>query len=361
MCPAFLAGVVGDALAHAPVGACCVKLKDLKQYSLKNFGLNAYQLTQKEPDPDPIPNRSDPYLLTQQTDSPPAAAREAPSPNQLQSFIHALNPVPTGRSELAPELCDVKFGAHFNLQTVSYHPLSPAQSWKIPRWVVTTVGLFLDPLPRSRWRFAWCCFVIRRPHRRYRSRRPPSPRRLPRQPNPAPARQRTRDPATWRVARPRRVSKTRLTVISLSGRPCDIPARPHPHRSVIASSWCRVILASSVVRATVRSAWPPRANRPRQRRAKRKPPAGHRKMPWTNCSANPLFEPREGTPTSCPKADSAAKRFRHVPATLNRARARPVRVGNGPPLPRFARRWSPRCTTHSPEVGSCGRSFGWHS
>lgn len=36
----------------------------------------------------------------------------------------------------------MQFGPYFNLQTVSYTPLSPAQSWKLPRWVVATVGVF---------------------------------------------------------------------------------------------------------------------------------------------------------------------------------------------------------------------------
>jgi len=147
MCPSLLAGVVGDPFAHVLVGECCVKLKDyeipqygvdggvdqedLAQYSLKNFDLNAYQRTQQQPDPAPIP-----VLL-----DPPPSSSTGQSSNE-ENFSPAPNPVQTELNQPAMELFDVKFGAHFNLQTVSYNPLSPAQTWKMPRWVVTTVGLF---------------------------------------------------------------------------------------------------------------------------------------------------------------------------------------------------------------------------
>ena len=52
--------------------------EDLEQYSLKNFDLKAYQLTQKQPDPDPIPAPYHPPLLKHETDSP--------SPLNEQSF-----------------------------------------------------------------------------------------------------------------------------------------------------------------------------------------------------------------------------------------------------------------------------------
>jgi len=181
MCPIFLAGVVGGALAHVLAGECCVKLKDyeipqyglddgldqedLKQYSLKNFDLKAYQLPQKQPDPDPIPAACDPL----------AAAREAPSPNQQylnpwsstreqpneQHFSHAPNPVQTELSQLAPDPWEVQFGPHFNLQTVSYNPLSPAESWKMPRWVVAMVGLFFGSA--AVLTLAFCVALLRDP------------------------------------------------------------------------------------------------------------------------------------------------------------------------------------------------------
>jgi hypothetical protein len=155
-------------------GECCVKFKDdeipqhglddgldqedLKQYSLKNFDLKAYQLTQKQPDPDPILAPCDPSLLKEETASPSplGAAREAPSPNQLslnpwsstreqpneQNRSHAPNPVQTELNQLALAPYDVQFGPHFNLQQPLYIPSSPSQSWKMPRWVVAMVGLF---------------------------------------------------------------------------------------------------------------------------------------------------------------------------------------------------------------------------
>jgi hypothetical protein len=193
MCPTFLAGVVGGGLARVVAGECCVKLKDyelpqhrlddgldqedLKQYSLKNFDLEAYQLTQKQLVPDPIPAPCDPYLLKQQTDnpSPLAAAQEAPSPNQLNmnawsstgeqpnepSFSHDPKPVQTELNQLVLDPCDVQFGPHFNLQTVSYSPLSPAQQWKIPRWVVAMLGLFFGSA--AVLMIAFCVVLLRDP------------------------------------------------------------------------------------------------------------------------------------------------------------------------------------------------------
>jgi hypothetical protein len=144
---------------------------------LKNFDLKAYQLTQKQPDPVPMPAPCDPYLRKRETDSPSpvAAAQEAPSPDQLymnawsstqeqpneQSFSHAPNPVQTELKQFAPDLCDVQFGPHFNLQTVSYNPLSSAQPWTMPRWVVTMVGLFFGSA--AALTLAFCVVLLRDP------------------------------------------------------------------------------------------------------------------------------------------------------------------------------------------------------
>jgi hypothetical protein len=138
-------------------GACGVKLKDyeipqyglddgagqedLEQYSLKNFDLKAYQLTQTQleiPSPNPV---AEP--LTQ------------------PSFSHAPDPAPPELSQFALEPCDVKFGLHFNLQTVSYNPLSPSQPWKMPRWVVTMVGLFFGSA--AVLTLAFCVVLLRAP------------------------------------------------------------------------------------------------------------------------------------------------------------------------------------------------------
>lgn len=151
--------------------------EDLEQYSLKNFDLKAYQLNQKQLDLDPIPAPCHPSLLEQQTGSPNplAAAPEAPSPNQLplnawsatpvqpaeQSFPHAPDPVQTELNPPALDSYDVQFGAHFNLQTVSYNPLSPAESWKLPRWVVTMVGLFFGSA--AVLALAFCVVLLRDP------------------------------------------------------------------------------------------------------------------------------------------------------------------------------------------------------
>jgi hypothetical protein len=98
-------------------GECCVKLKDyeipqygpdhgdqedLKQYSLKNFDLNVYQPTL------------------------------AAAPDPVQSELN----------QLAFDPGDVQFGPHFNLQPLSYRPFSQPEPWKMPRWVVTMVGIF---------------------------------------------------------------------------------------------------------------------------------------------------------------------------------------------------------------------------
>ena len=108
-----------------------MKLKvpeDLEQYSLKNFDLEAFQLAQQQPEPAPIP----------EAPSPPI-----PQPYEYeQSFSPAPNPVQTEPYQPAPAPCDVQFGMHFNLQQPLYMPPSPSQSWKMPRWVFATVGLF---------------------------------------------------------------------------------------------------------------------------------------------------------------------------------------------------------------------------
>ncbi len=98
---------------------------DLEQYSLKNFDLKAYQLTQSQPD------------------AAPMAAFCAPEPPPpAESFPPVADPVRSEPSPLALEPYDVQFGAHFNLQQPLYVAASPSQSWKLPRWVVATVGLF---------------------------------------------------------------------------------------------------------------------------------------------------------------------------------------------------------------------------
>lgn len=71
--------------------------EDLSQYSLKSFDLKTFQVTGKQLDP-PEPVVLDPG--------------------------------------------EVRFGPHFTLQQPLYIPPSPSQSWKMPRWVVTMVGLF---------------------------------------------------------------------------------------------------------------------------------------------------------------------------------------------------------------------------
>jgi hypothetical protein len=193
MCLIFLAGVVGGSLAHVLVGECCVKLKDyeipqyglgdgsdqedLKQYSLKNFDLKAFQLAQQQPDPAPILAPCEPSLPTQETDSPGplAAAPEEPSahqPHQSQwsstleqpnepSFSHAPSPVETELNQPALDPSEVQFGAHFSLQTVSYTPLSPPQQWKVPRWVITMVGLFFGSA--AVLMIAFCVVLLRDP------------------------------------------------------------------------------------------------------------------------------------------------------------------------------------------------------
>lgn len=107
--------------------------EDLKQYSLKNFDLKTYQLTQTAPDPPPM---AAPYV--------PALPEPEPSTEQPNepSFSAAPHPVETELNPPALAPYDVQFGAHFSLQTVSYSPLSPAEPWKLPRWVVASVGIF---------------------------------------------------------------------------------------------------------------------------------------------------------------------------------------------------------------------------
>lgn len=73
--------------------------ESLGQYSLKNFDLKTFQVTGKLPEP------------------------VVPEP-------------------VVPDPGEVRFGPHFSLQQPLYIPPSPSQSWKMPRWVVTMVGLF---------------------------------------------------------------------------------------------------------------------------------------------------------------------------------------------------------------------------
>lgn len=123
--------------------------EDLAQYSLKNFDLKAFQLTQ-QPEPAPIlaPAEHHPYTPEADILSPPPPAAPAlwsPAPEQptAPSFAPAANPAPIEPpTQFAMDPADVKFGVHFDLQTVAYSPLAPAESWKLPRWVITTVGLF---------------------------------------------------------------------------------------------------------------------------------------------------------------------------------------------------------------------------
>lgn len=68
--------------------------EELGQYSLKSFDLKTFQVTGKQPDP------------------------------------VVLDPG------------EVRFGPHFTLQQPLYIPPSASQSWKMPRWVLTMVGLF---------------------------------------------------------------------------------------------------------------------------------------------------------------------------------------------------------------------------
>jgi hypothetical protein len=136
--------------------------EDLSQYSLKNFDLKTFQLTQQQPDPAPIPAPCAPSLLQEETHSPGplAAVPEAPSPNPLYQN-DAPTPVQTELNQLALEPCEVHFGAHFDLQQPLYIPPSPSQSWKMPRWVVTTVGLFFGSA--AVLMFAFCVVLLRDP------------------------------------------------------------------------------------------------------------------------------------------------------------------------------------------------------
>ena len=104
---------------------------DLAQYSLKNFDLEAYQRAQ-EPPANPVPMVA-----------PPA------------------NPIQTVPSQLAVAPSDVQFGLHFNLQQPLYIPPSPSQSWKLPRWVILTVGLFFGSA--AVLTFACCIVLLRDP------------------------------------------------------------------------------------------------------------------------------------------------------------------------------------------------------
>jgi len=153
-------------------GECCVKLKDyeipqyglgdgpgqedLGQYSLKNFDLKAYQLTQQQPDLAPVP------AFVAAAPEAPALWSATPEPPIEQSFVPAPNPPQTEPNQPAADLFDVQFGAHFNLQTVSFTPLSPAQSWKLPRWVIMTAGLFFGSA--ALMMIVACVVLLRDPH-----------------------------------------------------------------------------------------------------------------------------------------------------------------------------------------------------
>ncbi len=148
--------------------------EDLDQYSLKNFDLKAYRLSQQQPDPEPLVAPCDPSLFEQHTDS--TAPRETPSPDPPSpttwsatpeppdepGFSHAPNPVHMEPNPYALDPADVQFGPHFNLQTVAFTPLSPAQSWKIPRWVVGMVGLFFGSA--AVLMIAFCVVLLRDPN-----------------------------------------------------------------------------------------------------------------------------------------------------------------------------------------------------
>ncbi|HEX6835722.1 MAG TPA: hypothetical protein VF334_04075 [Polyangia bacterium] len=54
---------------------------------------------------------------------------------------------------------EVQFGLHFNLQQPLDIPSSPSQSWKLPRWVVTSVGLFFGSTAVL---MIACCVVLLR-------------------------------------------------------------------------------------------------------------------------------------------------------------------------------------------------------
>ena len=158
MCPTFLAGAVGGSLAHVLAGECCVKLKDyedLEQYSLKNFDLKAYQLSQQQPAPEPIPGPCEPYRFTPEIDSPSplAIAPDAPSPNQLSP-----NPWSSVQEQ---DPCEVQFGQHFTLLQPLYTPFSQTETWKLPRWVVAMVGLFFGSA--AVFAAATCVVLLRDP------------------------------------------------------------------------------------------------------------------------------------------------------------------------------------------------------
>jgi len=109
--------------------------EDLARYSLKNFDLSAVAATPEALPPSPV-------------DPNPWGATPEPPPKQW--------------TEPAPqEPWDVQFGAHFNLQTVSYVPPSPTQPWKLPRWVITTVGLFFGSA--AVLMVAFCVVLLRDP------------------------------------------------------------------------------------------------------------------------------------------------------------------------------------------------------
>lgn len=151
--------------------------EDLEQYSLKNFDLKAFQRAQEQPAPAPIPGPNDFDLLKQEAASPSplAAAPEAASPappfgNPWTSTLeqpngHDFSPTPNPiQNELSPPAlapCDVQFGPHFSLQTISYDPYSRSQQWKLPRWVVTMLGLFFGSA--TVLTIAFCVVLLRDP------------------------------------------------------------------------------------------------------------------------------------------------------------------------------------------------------
>jgi hypothetical protein len=109
------------------------------------FDLNA-PLSQQQPDPEPIPA---PVW---------SAVQEQPIE---QSFIPLPNPVQTELAPLAPEPCDVQFGQHFTLLQPLYTPFSQSEPWKLPRWVIATVGVFFGSA--AVFAIATCVVLLRDP------------------------------------------------------------------------------------------------------------------------------------------------------------------------------------------------------
>lgn len=121
--------------------------EDLEPYSLKSFDLQAQQPSQQQPDPEPIPAPSEPSVFT-----PPAME---------QSFSPPPSPVQTEWSPPAPETIDVHFGQHFTLLQPLYTPFSQSEPWKMPRWVIATVGLFFGSA--AVFAVATCVVLLRDP------------------------------------------------------------------------------------------------------------------------------------------------------------------------------------------------------